>query len=111
MMPLLLAAVEPSTQFVSPIETYFGFIVLGLMLCIGYVVVRTYGGKRRKAEVRSLEESLREAELDAYAKRRRAPEEEFAPLAALTPEQEVEMARARRLAKEQEKQDGEKEST
>ena len=99
---LLLSSTDSAGQFVSPIETYFGFIVLGLMLCVGYIVARHYGSKKEQSGI-SAEEALREAEREAY--RRHQEAQGAAPL-GLTPEQEVEQARAKRLLKDIEDKEG-----
>jgi hypothetical protein len=105
---LMLGEIKPTSQFVSPIETYFGFIVLGLMMCIGYIVVRRFSAPRRDPSEKSLEQALREAEAEAYRRMRERPPEPKDPLdplpestlAPLTPEQEVEQAKLRRLLSE-----------
>jgi hypothetical protein len=96
----VLAVTEPAAQFVSPLETYFGFIVLGLMLTIGYIVVRQYGGRRDQRENVDLADALREAELEAYRRKREreaiAPAESDDAPAPLAPfDEEEELARAR----------------
>lgn len=103
MIPLLVnASTDASTQFVSPIETYFGFILLGLVLTIGYIVARRSKGKAESSGV-SVEEALREAEREAY---RRQQETKGAAPIGPTPEQEMEHANARRLLKDLEEKDG-----
>lgn len=76
------------------------FILLGLVLTIGYIVWRA-GVRRREAAGRetSMEDLLREAEQEA-----RAAAREQEDLLALPPEQEYEQQRIRRMA---EQKDGE----
>lgn len=62
-LPISLLAVP--SGFAELVEKYFSFIILGLVLTVGYVVWRLYGGTREKPEGTRAEEILREAEADA----------------------------------------------
>ena len=59
MNTLLLLAQDSIT---SPWEKYFSFIVLGLLMTIGYVVLRLQKKPKRDQESAGLEASLRDAE-------------------------------------------------
>ena len=52
------------------VEKYFSFIVLGLVLSVGYVFVRIYGPKKREqTEAQKLEDALREAQEELRARK------------------------------------------
>jgi hypothetical protein len=106
---IILSNIEPTYQFVSPLETYFGFIVLGLMLTVGYLIVRRYGGRQDQRESVDLQDALREAELEAYRRKREREAESPlnaddppAPLAPLDQDEELARARAGELLRNQE---------
>jgi len=83
----------------NPLIKYFSFIVLGLMLAVGYVLVRFFGGRkgRRDADGRSMEDILLEAEREVRRKKGVGGEDQ--PL-GLTPEQQIERARVQALARQ-----------
>lgn len=86
------------------VETYFSHIILGLLMCFGYVAWRVFNKPKAAGDgaPKGLEEALREAEAEARraasARRDGADDVDGSGL-ALTPEQELEMAQIRRLAR------------
>ncbi|CAN5401445.1 hypothetical protein BH09SUM1_BH09SUM1_31180 [soil metagenome] len=62
MISSLLLAQEDFTF----LEKYFSFIVLGLLMCIGYVILRAgQSREKKKADAKKLEERLLAAEQEA----------------------------------------------
>lgn len=101
--PLMILAVADG--FTDPLGKYFSFIVLGLMMCIGYAIIRIVSGKKKDEENRrkgSLEEMLAGAEREAWEQARNRRQGEEADALALPPEEEKKRAALARMVAEQE---------
>ena len=66
--------IAQSLDLSTLVEKYFSFIVLGLVLSVGYVFVRIYGPKKREqTEAQKLEDALREAQEELRARKAGGP--------------------------------------
>lgn len=96
-------------DFVTPMEKYFSFFVLGVLLCVGYLLLRFLGRKKKRDEGERLriEEELFRVEAEARAAHaarqqkadatRPRKDESGEPLLGLTPEQEMERQRVKEM--------------
>lgn len=99
----------------APLTKYFSYIALGLMVCIGYVILRVLTSRKKKEEERDRREKNLEAyfaEAEQEARRRRQEKElaergeapdaleddELAP----SPSQQAEQERLKRLVQHSE---------
>lgn len=89
------------TDFDSPLIKYFSFIALGLMLTIGYVVLRALQSKKKHEHDKPAAAAyLAEAELEARRLKARRDVEKNAEgeaVLSLTPGQQRERERVKRL--------------
>lgn len=51
----------------GPLVMYFSYIVLGLLMVVGYIIYRAFGRRKRDDRVVELEQALRQAEAEARA--------------------------------------------
>ncbi len=85
----------------SPFVKYFSFILLGLMMSIGWVMWRLFGKKKKEREGPGLEKFLSEAEAEALqqARARRERKQVDEEALALSPKQELELQRVEKLVR------------
>ncbi len=85
----------------GPLVMYFSYIVLGLVMVVGYIIYRAFGRRKRDDRVFELEQALRQAEAEARALKaqREGKGEALAP----TEEQQRAQAQLRRMVDEHEK--------
>lgn len=95
MLPMLATVADP---FESPLTRYFSFILLGLVVTVGYVVWRVFFARKGRKDDRTLEEILREAETEARQRAASKRGEDNEAL-ELTPAQERQRAELQRLAR------------
>lgn len=98
--------ISQTSDFDSPLVKYFSFIVLGLMLSVGYLVLRSMAAKKkREAAPPPLELLLKEAETEAWRRARDAKQGEEAEALALPPTELQKQEGLKRIVASSELQD------
>lgn len=98
-----LSLLAAAGGFTDPLGKYFSFIVLGLMMSVGYVIIRIVSGRKKEDAKRrtSLEEMLAGAEREAWEEARNRRQGEEADALALTPEEEKKRAAILKMVAEE----------